>query len=816
LTISTRARVVVIGGGCVGASILHALTELGVSDCILLERTQLTAGSTWHAAGLLPTYSRRYSVGRMLLKSLEIYKSLDAATGHGIGLHLCGTLRVATTQERMDEFWSYVNVAASQGTPAHIVGPGDISKLWPLIDDPKRRILGGMYHPEDGHVAPSDVTHALANAARDKGARIQLHSEVTAIQRTRGGEWRVSTSCGDVICEHVVSATGNYARQTAAMVGIDLPAIPIVHQYWVTEEVPEVKVRRTRGEQELPILRHEGFAGYLREEGAGLLFGPYEDASRLELFAVDGVPTWFGADLLAEDLPSVEKQWTSATEIVPALGRAGIKRNVRGPFQMTADNLPLVGPSWGNPNFWLAEGVPGGILWGGAIGHYLADWIVEGDAGIDMSDVDPRRFGAYANKSWVCARVREVWGGHADIEYSGQEQVSARPSKTAPSYDQLSSRGAVWGSLNGWEVPLWFAAPGIEPIDRGSFRRANWFEPVGAEARAVRAAAGLIDMTAMTKFEVSGSGATAWLDELFANRLPKMGRVSLCHHLTPNGGVLSEYTVTRLAEDLYFLVSTPRAERLNLDILSRALPQDSTVQLRNVSEERGCLTVVGPMAHEILQPLVECDLVSDRFPRMTARTCSVGLAADVRLLRVNSEGELGWELYHPLSHHRYLTELVLKAGEAFGIRLVGFRAIESLRLEKSYRSIYRDMNTELTALESGLERFVAFDKESFVGRSALLVQRETGLARKLVTVRIEPGDSSVRGDENVYCRGALVGRITSGAYSYQFGCDLGLAVVPVELAAEGIRLEVPVLESMRHATVIPDSPYDPTSARMRA
>ena len=811
---ATRARVIVVGGGCVGASVLYGLTRRGWSDAILLERTQLTNGSTWHAAGLLPTYARSHNIGRMLAKSLEVYANLESETGQEMGWHKSGHLRVAHTAGRMDEFKSYLSAAEGQGINSRLITPKEVLELWPLLGSGEG-ILGGLYHPDDGHIAPSDLTHALAKESRRRGAQVHTGTAVTGFEQLSGGDWRVRTNRGDYECEHVVVATGNYARQTAAMVGLDLPAIPIVHQYWVTEAISEIRDKRAQGLPELPILRDETFAGYLREEGEGLLFGPYERPAKLELFAVDGVPESFGADLLPEDFDAVEDNWEAATDLVPALQRAGIRSNVRGPFQMTADELPLAGPAWnGLHNFWLAEGVPGGIVWGGALGHYLSEWITEGETSIDMSEVDPRRFGDYATKSWTRAKVRETWGTHPDIRFPGEDLLAGRPAKTAPSYDSLTGLGAVWGVLNGWEIPKWFAADPSQAKDDYSYRWSKHHKLVEGEVRAVRDGVGLMEMTPMTKFEVSGPGAGAWLDGIFANRLPKVGRTCLCHHLTDSGTVRSEYTVSRLAEDLFYLVSTPRGERYNLDALLRVLPGNGSVQLRNVTVERGCFKIVGPQARELLQPVTEVDLSSISFPWLTAQTATVGLAPDVRLLRVTYEGELGWELYHPISYQRHLLELLLEQG-AGNVRLFGLEALESLRLDKSYRAMYRDMNTEFTAFESGLDRFLKLDKGEFTGRDALKRQRTEGLSRKLVTLRIAPGAGSLFSNEGVYDGGHLVGRVSSGGYSYHLGHDIGLAFVGTDYSKEGTELRIPVLGEDRDATVIADSPYDPLNDRCR-
>jgi dimethylglycine dehydrogenase len=799
----------------VGANILYSLAKRGWTDVALLERTELTAGSTWHAAGLVPLYSFSYSLGRLIAKSIEIYESLEGETGQSVGWHKCGQLRVANSRERMDEYLNYASIAETQGVRAEILTPRQVRELWPLFDGHKE-MLGGVYNPDDGHIAPADVTQGVAKGARDLGAKIYRDTQVTGFVRLPSGEWKVTTNHGDIVCEHVVTATGNYARQTGAMVGLDIPAIPVLHQYWVTEAVPELVERQSAGLAEMPVLRDESINGYVREERDGFMFGPYERPEKLELFALDGVPEGFGADLLPEDLDAVESNWETAVELVPALGRAGIRRNVRGPICTTPDNLPLVGPAWGLDNFWVAAGVSGGILMGGGIGHFLSEWIVEGEPGIDLSEVDCRRFGAYASKNWTAIKCREAFGHNFGVHFPGYEWSEGRPVKTPPCYDRLTDHGAVWGAVYGWEVPNWFAPTGVEPRDIYSYRSFNYFEHVGDEVRAVRNHVGLLEMTPMTKLEVSGVGARAWLDRLLANRIPDaIGQIALCHMLTHKGTVRSEFTVTRLGEQLFYLVGTPRGERHDFDVLEKQLPRDGSVQLRNVTAERGCFTVVGPKARDVLQPITDGDLGNEEFPWLSARTMTVALASDVRLLRVNYEGELGWELYHPIGHQLHLLDALLEAGVAHGLRLVGNRAIESMRLDKSYRAMYRDLDVEHTALESGLQHFIRFGKGDFVGREALARQREVGLERRLVTLRVETTDADAYMNEGVYCGDKLVGRVTSGAYSHHCGHCISMAYLHVDFSQPGTELQIPLLGERRPAIVVEDSPYDPDNQRPR-
>lgn len=803
-----HARAVVIGGGCVGVGTLLGLTRRGWTDSVLLERTRLTAGSTWHAAGLIPSYSRSRPIGLMIQKSIEIYEGLEAISGLKIGWHKCGQLRIAKSQDRLDEFQSYLDAYQSQGIRAEWLNKDRVHELWPLLRADEE-MLGALYNPDDGHIAPADVTMAMAKAARDLGANIHQDTEVLSVKRSASGEWRITTTKGVITAEHVVCATGNYARQTGAMLGLDLPCIPILHQYWITEAVPAIRARKAAGMPEMPILRDEAFEGYLREEGDGLMFGPYERPDKLSLFAENGVPAWFGADLVEENFDAVARNWESALESVPTLGEVGIKANVRGPFQMTPDELPLMGKAWGLPNVWLAEGVPGGILWGAAIGYYLSEQIVEGGNDLDTSALDPRRFGEYANKNWLKPKIIESWGTHGMQHYPDEEREASRPAKTAPSYDFLDRKGAVWGVLNGWEHPNWYALEGTPKVNEAGWRWGSKGNRIGHEVNAVRHAAGLVEMTFMAKYEVTGPGAADWLDGILANRLPKVGRINLSHLLSEQGGVVAEFTVSRITEDCFYLIGTPRAEWLFYDELARMLPATG-VTLRNVSNERAGMTVVGPRARDILQGLTETSLANTEFPWFGVQTVNLGLASDVRMLRINYSGELGWEIYCPIQFQRGLIAQIFSAGEKYGLQPVGTMALESLRLEKSYRAIYRDMNSEITALESSLERFLDMGKE-FRGKSALLARP---LRYRSVTIKIMTNGASLIGGESLFKDGCLVGRILSGSYCYTYGHDLGIALLPVG-TPEGAVFDLTILGKPHQATVIAESPYDPLSLRPR-
>jgi dimethylglycine dehydrogenase len=807
----SHAKVVVVGGGCVGASILYGLTQHGCTDAVMLERSQLTAGSTWHAAGLLVTFVRSLNISKMTLETIRIYGEVEQKLGTSVGLRQVGQLRVANTEKRWDEFQSYISIAEAAGVPCRLLTPQEVAEIHPLLVQSKD-IRGGILHDQDGYINPADITMGMAKLARDQGATIYQNTEATAYEALPDGGWKVVTNQGEITCDHLIFATGNYARENARRVGLDLPCIPIVHQYWTTESVPELIRRRKAGLPEFPILRDEDYGAYLREDVGGFQFGPYEFEKDLKLFAEDRVPPTFGADLLPEDFEAVETQWERAIERVPALGEVGIKSNTRGPFQMTPDELPLCGPAPGHKNLWLAEGVPGGILWGGTMGERLARWIVEGDPGMDMSQIDPRRFGDFASKRWTMDKVRGTWGTHMDAHTPGEDMPHARPMKTAPSYDLLCAQGAVWTTFNGYEFPRWFAPSPELAVPEHSFRRTDHMEYVQSEVRTTRETAGFIEMSPMTKFTVRGPGAAAWLDSLTANKLPKIGRMTLSVMCNERGGVDGEYTLVRYDENDFYLVSTPNGQVYNWDQLSRLLPQDGSVVMADVSEQMGVIALAGPQSRDILQPLTDTNLSNAAFPWLSARKGEVGYAKSVHLLRVSYTGELGWELHHPIGYNRHLVDLLLKAG----VKPFGAEALESMRLEKSYRAINRELRKDITPLEAGLDRFIAMEGRDFIGREALKKQQEVGGHLVLVTLRLPYGVTSVIADEGVYNDDVLIGRVTSGGFSYYCNHDIAMALVPQELAAEGTEMHVKIHNEMRKAQVVDVCLYDPTSARARA
>jgi len=809
----THTRAVVVGGGVVGVSTLYHLTKLGWSDTVLLERTELTAGSTWHAAGLLPLFNMSYCVGQLHKYSVDLYKTLGEETGQDVSFHVTGNLRLATNKERMDEYLKYCGTANTIGVPFHVIGVDEIKRLWPLCNTDG--LVGALYHPQDGHIAPADVTQAMAMAARSRGGTIYRQTPVTAITQKPNHEWMVTTPQGEITCEHLIFATGNYARQTGAMVGLDIPSIPVEHQYIVTEAHPALIERHEAGLPEMPVLRESDASYYMREERQGLILGPYEKHS--PACFVDGVPDTFGQDLFPGDLDRLEPYIEAACHRVPIFGEAGIKDVINGPIAYTPDGSPLIGPAWDRKNLWLNEGHSFGITAAGGAGWQLAAWIANGEPDIDMMAVDPRRYGAYANKRYTKIKNEEAYEHVFIIHYPDEERPNARPCKTSPIHDKLDKSGAVWGQRYGWERPNWFAPEGVERKDVWSFRRTNYFDHVGNECLLVRNKVGVIDITSFTKHEVSGPGAAAYLDRLVARKLPqKVGRINLAHALTVRGGVRSEFTIMRDGPEQFYLVSSGAAERFDGDYLRKHLPEDGSVRLDNVTGRHGVLVLAGPHARDVLAKLTDADLSNAAFPWLTGQQILVGLAP-VRAMRVNFVGELGWELHHPIEYQHHLFDTLMEAGQEFGIGLCGMRAMDSLRIEKSYRMWAQDLTREYSIFEAGLDRFVHLDKGDFIGREALLRQQEEGVPQQFVTVEVHGiKDADPGGNEPLYRDGRMVGRATAGTYGRFVQKSLALGYVETGHHEPGTGLEIEILGERYAATVIPESPHDPENARLRA
>jgi len=809
----SQARVVVVGGGVVGVSTLYHLARKGWSDVMLLERKELTSGSTWHAAGLLPLFNMSYSVGQIHKYSVRFYQELEKEVGQSVGFVKCSNIRLADNRDRMDEYHFYAGVAETIGVDVRFLTPDQVKEIWPLCST--NGLIGAIQHPEDGYIQPADLTQALATGARNHGATIHRNTTVTGIEQTPGGEWLVKTDKGDVTCEHVVAASGNFARRTGQMVGLDIPVIPVQHQFIVTEPHPEIVQRHKDGLPEMGVLRESDASYYLREEAGGLILGPYEVGA--PCCYLDGPDDDSEYELFQEDLERLEPHIEAAINRVPAFGEVGVKRVYNGAICYTPDGSPIVGPAWDLKNFWLNEGHSFGITAAGGAGWQLAEWIVEGELSIDMMGVDPRRFGPYAARGYLRAKNEEAYRNVFVIHYPDEERADARPLKRAPCYGRMKDLGAVFGQVYGWERPNWFAPDGVEPVDKWSFRRTNYFEHVGNECKHVHEKVGVLDMTAFSKFEVEGPGAADWLDGLVANRIPKkVGRVGLCHMLSANGGVRSEFTIYKTGDRSYYLVSAGAMERHDFDYLKKALPGDGSVSLQRVTSQYGVLVVAGPRSRDLLQKLTDADLSRAAFPWLSGQFINIGIA-QAHALRVNFVGELGWELHHPIEMQNTIFDLLMEAGAEFDLKPFGIRAMDSMRLEKSYRLIPRELSIEYAALESGLDRFVRLNDGDFVGRDALVAWQQNGFSYTMVTMEVHDiSDTDARGSEPVYHGDKLVGRATSGGYGWRTAKSLALAMVAPELAEPGTELEISILGQRHKATVIPESPFDPDNERLRS
>jgi dimethylglycine dehydrogenase len=809
----THARVVVIGGGVVGVSTLYHLARKGWRDVVLVERRELTSGSTWHAAGLLPLFNMSYSVGQIHKYSVALYQELEQETGQNVGLSVCSNIRLALNRDRMDEYHQYAGVAETIGVRVEFLTPAQVKELWPLCDTDG--LVGAIRHPEDGYNQPADLTQALARGARERGAEIYRQTAVTGIEQKPSGDWLVRTDKGEIVCEHVVSATGNFARRTGALVGLDVPVIPVEHQYIVTEPHPAILERKRQGLPEMGVLRESDGSWYMREEAGGLLLGPYEKGA--PCCYVDGPRDDAEYELFTEDLERLEPHIEAAINRVPAFGEVGIKQVYNGAIAYTPDGSPIIGPAWGLRNFWLNEGHSFGVTAAGGAGWQLAEWIVEGEPTIDMLGVEPRRFGDYATKGYLRRKNEEAYANVFTIHYPDEERAAGRPFRQAPCYDRMKARGAVFGQKFGWERPNWFAPEGTPQEDDWSFRRSKWFEHIGNECRNVQENVGLLDMTAFAKARVSGPGAEAFLDRLVANRLPgKVGRVHLCHALNTQGGVHSEFTIQREGEDSFYLVSAGAWQRLDHDWLSKHMPDDGSVQFQNLTGAMGVLVVAGPKARQLMQRVSEADFSNAAFPWLSAREIVVGMAP-VKALRVNFVGELGWELHHGLEYQNHIFDTLVAAGGDLGLTPFGIRAMDSLRIEKSYRLIGTELSIEYAAYESGLDRFVHPNKGDFIGRDALVRWRERGFANRFVTLEVDGvQDADALGNNPIYQDGRLVGRATGGNYGFRLGKSLALAMVRPDLGEVGNAFEMTILGRRHPVRVIQESPYDPEHQRLRA
>ncbi len=811
VAMSDTYRVAIIGGGIVGVSTAYHLAERGETDVVVLERAELTSGSTWHAAGNLPHFAGSFNMMKLHRQSKSLYQKLEDRHGD-IGMHLTGSLRLAHNPDRMDEFHRAAGMARQNGTEMSVMNVDEIRSKWPWME--VHDLLGGLWDALDGHVDPTSLTNAMAKDARAAGVTIRRNSPVMSIDRAESGRWVLETPNGTVSAEVIMNAAGFRAPEIAAMAGHTIPLSSMEHQYLVTEEIPELVAR----DDEIPMIRDPDTSYYLRQERKGVIIGPYEHDG--VPWAVDGVPTEFGQELLAPDLDRIAEYVADAMERVPMSASAGIKTIINGPITYTPDGLPLVGPVSGIDNYFLNCGSSFGITQGGGCGQYGAEWILDGHTSLDFWELDPRRFGDWASREWVEARCKDIYDNeyaHAyPNEWAGRE--AGRPVRKIPVSERHEAAGVVFTTGYGWERPAFFAAEGAARDDHFTFRRAHWQTDVAGECKAVRERVGLLDLSGFSKFDVSGPGAEAMLDSIGANRMPrKVGGIVLTHALTPAGGVLSEFSVTRLGDETYYLASAAAAEQHDLDILKAAAPADGSVTIENLTTGWGTLVVAGPQARNLLAKLTGADLSNEGFRWLTGREIDVA-GVPVRALRVNYVGELGWELHHRIGDQLALYDALVEAGPEFGLSPFGLRAMDSLRLEKMYRGWRTDLSTEYSLVEAGMDRFVRFGKNvEFTGREALQAHAEKGAPYTLVCLDVDAGDADCISSEPVLdAAGNIVGTTTSGGYAHHLGKSLAMAYLRTDLAIADQTVFVDIVGDRRPALVGLDALYDPANERLRS
>ncbi len=804
----SHARVVIVGGGVMGVGLLYHLTEEGWRDVVLIEKGELTSGSTWHAAGQCPHFVGSLNLAKIHLEGTLLYPRLEELTGEAVSWHGCGGIRLAITDDEVEWFKRVYSMSKLVGYEAHLISPNEIRQHHPYLET--FGVKMGFLTVTDGHVAPADVTNAMAAGARKGGATIYRRTRCTDIKHLASGEWQVVTDKGNITCQHVVNAAGSYADVVGGWTGHNVPICNMLHHYIITEPVQELIDLKP----ELPVVRDPYSHAYLREETNGILVGPYETAGAHVCW--DGQPpAWdFESELIAPELDRLMPWLEKATERLPLFAKAGIKSVISGAITHTPDSNFLLGPAPGQPNYWMCNGASIGICQGAGAGKYLAQQMVHGAADINMLEFDPRRFGNWADKDYTSV-LSVVDYQHMYYCYRpGEQHPEKRPLRTSSLYERLKAAGAQFQAVFGWERARWFDQTG-EGEDY-SFRRSNWFEPAKAECEAVRQRVGLMDLSTFSKFDVTGPGAAGFLERICANRVPKkVGGIMLGHLLTEGGRIDSELTVTRLAEDHFYVLSAATAQLHDMDALHWRLEPGEDVTITDITDDYGVLVLAGPRSREVLQPLTGEDLSNQGMRWLTGRIATVAGVEGVRLLRVNYVGELGWELHCPMGEMPKVFDALMASGKPHGIRLFGTYAMNSLRMEKAYRGWGGELTTEITMVEADMERFVRWDKE-FTGKAATLASKQQGPRISLVYMEVDATDADCAGNEPIMQNGKIVGLTTGGAYGHAVEKSLTFAYVDPKKADMGAPFEIEIFAEPKAARIVAQPAYDPDNERPRA
>ncbi|MER9633894.1 FAD-dependent oxidoreductase [Mesorhizobium sp. M0228] len=810
----SHAKVVVIGGGVVGCSVLFHLARHGWTDIVLLERDELTSGSTWHAAGGMHTINGDPNVAKLQKYTISLYKEIEELSGQATGVHLTGGVLLAATEARLDWLRGVVAKGRYLGIELEEISPAEAAELMPLLDP--KQFVGAVRNNEDGHLDPSGVTHAYAKAARKLGAEVERFTKVEDIVRRADGLWRVITNKGEVVAEHVVNAGGLWAREVGRMVGLELPVLAMEHMYLITEDMPEVAAWNQKTGTE--IIHAVDFDGelYLRQERGGMLMGTYEKANKP--WSEFQTPWNFGHELLEPDIDRIAPSLEVGFRHFPAFQNTGIKQIINGPFTFAPDGNPLVGPVRGLPGFWVACGVMAGFSQGGGVGLALSNWMIEGDPGADIWAMDVSRYGDWATMAYTNAKVRENYSRRFSIRFPNEELPAGRPLKTTPVYDLLSAKGAQWGVAYGLEVPLWYAPEGVR--DEFSWRRSSDFEHVANEVKTVREGVGLSEISSFAKYKVTGEGAAAWLDRLLACKLPRPGRMTLAPMLKEDGRLIGDFTLANLSSpnserDGWFLAGSGVAEQYHMRWFEAHLPKDGSVSIEALGAKLTGLSIAGPSTRNLLEKVTRSDVSNTAFPFMAISKMDIGMAPCL-VGRVSYTGDLGYEIWVAPEYQRAAYQALMAAGEEFGIGLFGSRALNALRLEKNYGSWAREYRPIYGPLEAGLDRFVAYAKEAdFIGKQAALAERKQGGRLRLRAFVVDAVDADVIGDEPIWHGGAVRGWVTSGGYAHHSKKSVAIGYVPKEIADEVDGFEIELLGKRHVARMQPVPLFDANFERMR-
>jgi dimethylglycine dehydrogenase len=809
----TTARVVIIGGGAVGASCLYHLAKAGWADCVLLERNELTAGSTWHAAGNVPTFSTSWSVMNMQRYSTELYRGLGAAVDYPMNYHVTGSIRLAHSKERMQEFQRAKGMGKSQGMDLDILAVDEIKNRYPFIET--HDLHGALYDPNDGDIDPAQLTQALAKGARDLGAKILRFTPATGVSRA-GDDWIVQTEKGDIRCEFVVNAAGYYAQRVGEWFkpygGRTVPMMVMSHQYMLTDEIPALEAWSAENGHKLPLLRDVDSSYYLRQEKHGLNLGPYERNCKAHwVNPSDPLPEDFSFQLYPDDLERLEWYVEDAMARVPLLGTAGVNKVINGPIPYAPDGMPLIGPMPGVPNAFEACVFTFGIAQGGGAGKVLAEWITEGQTEWDMWSCDPRRYTDYTNQAYCVAKGMEVYGHEYGMHFPWHEWPAGRDQKLSPVHDKLLELGGVMGAYNGWERANWFAKPGDDTSEETTqtWNRAGpWEARIREECEAVRDACGVLDLPGFSRFWLQGEGADNWLRGFCTGGIPKVGRMNLIYISDTRGRIVTELSCIRLGEDNFVLITAASAQWHDGELIRKSVPEG--VNVRETTTERDTLVVTGPTSRAVLAGISDADLEQGWLTHQWATVAG----QKAFLIRVSFAGELGWEIHAENAVMPAIYDAVLAAGA----KPFGMYALNSLRIEKGYRAWKGDLSTDYTLLEGGLERFVKLDKsQDFTGKAAILSEKQSGRKKAFATLVIDAGTCDAPYMSTLWQGDTLVGETTSGAWGYRVNASVALAMLRPDLTEPGTELEVEIYGERRRAVVQQDQPlWDPENERLKA